>query len=542
MSESLNALLESGNANAVRAQLARSNVVNPLALVQAANQAASSDYDLMQKQSTLAAGRAFQASIDPNTGLPNQAQFMKNLAGDPMSPMSALDSSQKGQTLDKDTYNLVTARLSRGADALGLLMSRYPQGIPQDAAHAAVDQEVATGLITPEQGTQLKGLFGNDPHANSIAASQLYQHNMNTQQQIDQRFGVPFQKDVGGRIVSGTQLGGMGGGASIVAPGGIDTGLSPQDRTRIVTWNDPDTGRQVTTTLDEMHRRLGIGTPQGFGGGTAGGNAGGATGGQPGGQTGGTGGAPGPGAARESAPSVQPTAPPGNGPVRTAQGPRPAAEITGPRPGQTEAQKDAATAGVAMGNDLVKRGDQAPANKAVYANMLTDLDRLGRMPPGGERQIAVETFLQKLTGRNITMTPDEIAASNSFAKLSNILIGQQLAAMGGTDQRQQLFMGSNPNLDLSKLGNEQIIHMLQGNEDAIQAKARAWVKWSAKNGADTYQQFQDDFNRHFDPRVFQQQYYGPDEVAHLKKFLQQRGEEGKFWTDHKWAKDNGMIP
>ena len=81
-------------------------------------------------------------------------------------------------------------------------------------------------------------------------------------------------------------------------------------------------------------------------------------------------------------------------------------------------------------------------------------------------------------------------------------------------------MGSNPNLDISKLGNQQIIHMLQGNEDAIQAKSRSWQDWQkAGNGPNTYAQFQDDFNHHFDPRVFQQQYMAQPEIDALRKSL-----------------------
>jgi hypothetical protein len=195
-----------------------------------------------------------------------------------------------------------------------------------------------------------------------------------------------------------------------------------------------------------------------------------------------------------------------------------------------------------MATELIKRADQVPANKANYANMLTDLERIGSMPPGGEKQVAVETFIQKATGMHFTMTPDQVAAANSFSKLANIAVGQQLAAIGGTDARQALFMGSNPNLDLSKLGNQQIIHMLQGNEDAIQAKARAWNEWKKSGkGDNTYGDFQDDFNHHFDPRVFQQRYMGPDEVAALRKSLKGPGEEQKFKDDTLYARSRGWL-
>jgi hypothetical protein len=202
-----------------------------------------------------------------------------------------------------------------------------------------------------------------------------------------------------------------------------------------------------------------------------------------------------------------------------------------------------------MATDLIKRADQVPTNKANYANMLSDLERLGSMPAGGEKEVAINTFLQKATGYGLTMNRDQVAAANSFSKLANIAVGQQLAAIGGTDARQALFMGSNPNLDLSKLGNQQIIHMLQGNEDAIAAKSRAWQEWrKSGKGDETYGDFQNDFNQHFDPRVFQSQYMQRDgaEVAALRKRMTDKDgnptEEGKkFQEDMLYARSRGWI-
>jgi hypothetical protein len=212
-------------------------------------------------------------------------------------------------------------------------------------------------------------------------------------------------------------------------------------------------------------------------------------------------------------------------------------------PGFAEAAQEAGRQSATMGAALNARADQAPLNKANYANMLTDLTRIGAMPPGGEREVAINTFLQKATGYGFTMSPDQVAAANSFAKLANIAVGQQLAAIGGTDARQALFMGSNPNLDLSKLGNTQIIHMLQGNEDAIQAKARAWQDWQAdpQHGPQSYMQFQNDFNHHFDPRVFQSQYMGPSEIAAMRDSMSGPGEKQKFLDDVIYARRQHWI-
>jgi hypothetical protein len=239
-------------------------------------------------------------------------------------------------------------------------------------------------------------------------------------------------------------------------------------------------------------------------------------------------------------------APPPAGPptAATPVPPPPTLGVSAP-PGKVEAGQETGKQSATMGGSLISRGDQAPVQKANLQNMLTDLSKLDSMGPGTDKEIFLNSVMQKLTGYGFSMNRDQIAAGNSFAKLANIAVGQQLAAIGGTDARQNLFMGSNPNLDLSKLGNQRIIQMLMGNEDAIQAKARAWTAWSQSRGDDTYRQFQDDFNRHFDPRVFQSQYMekGGPELAALRASLEREGTGAieKFKADTKYARDNRWI-
>ena len=146
--------------------------------------------DIQNQQAQVEQGKALQAAIDPATGQFDQARYNQLLATNPRAARGALAAAQGGVTLDTATYNLHTARMSQANDAIGSLIGRYPNGIPQDAAHAAIDQEVSTGLITPEIGGQLKTQFGTDLRQNSIVATQLYSHNMNTQQQLDRMYGT----------------------------------------------------------------------------------------------------------------------------------------------------------------------------------------------------------------------------------------------------------------------------------------------------------------------------------------------------------------
>ena len=359
-------------------------------------------------------------------------------------------------------------------------------------------------------------------------------------------------QDIGGRQVAATLTPATPrspGGNLTIGGGGFDTGMSPAQRGQIVTWNDPD-GTPHVGTVEEAHKAMGISTPSGP-----------AVSGSGGGGAGGGGGAP----------SVTPPPPPAGSKARTSsnttvpppppdilKGPitpdaagdaappkKGGASITGAAPGVTEAAKLSAEDSAKAGTALMTRADQVPQNKANYANMLSDLDRIKNMPPGSDKQLALETIIKKATGFNVTMTPDEIAAGNSFTKLANQTIGQQLTAMGGTDARQQLLMGSNPHLDLSKLSNQQLLQMMQGNEDAVNAKSRAWRDWQQQpgKGPHTFYEFQNEFNKHYDPRVFQQQYMGSSEIAQLRARLEKEGAHAvqKFKEDTQYARDHKMI-
>lgn len=136
--------------------------------------------------------------------------------------------------------------------------------------------------------------------------------------------------------------------------------------------------------------------------------------------------------------------------------------------------------------------------------MIADLAGLKSTGPGTAGQLQLEAFLQKYGGLGITLTADEVAKGEAFAKVAKTLAANQAAALGvASDQRLSNALGANPSLDLSKRGNSEILAMLKGNEDAIIAKSRAWEDWLKKgNTPDTYNQFQTDFNRQFDPRAF----------------------------------------
>jgi hypothetical protein len=496
-------------------------VANPLAAISAANTAASGMYDLRQKQAQEAAGQAFLNSIDPNTGQPNQPLLMQNLRNSPASAMSALAASTSAQAIDHNTFVTQMARLTGVGNAAMGLVAQHPDGvISQDEINNEIAVQGQKLGLSPQQIAQAQAQFGPDGRQNYAMILRNHAANLSAQQALLATRPTAGTQDLGGQV-TGTQaapaLGTQPPGAISPVGQGIDYGLTPEQRAARVTWKDAN-GVEQTTTVDEMHKRMRLQTPSGPAVGA------------------GAPGAPAAAAPPAGAPSITPPKPPPGTTVRSGGGSGPAAPpapttpvapqaaapagatISGPAPGTAEAKIKTAEGSAAAGEALRARGDQVPTNKANYANMLTDISKIQSMGPGTEREAYINSLLQKWTGTTLgTMTPEQIAASDSFAKLANIAVGQQLAAIGGTDARQALFMGSNPRLDLSKLSNTQLTNMLNGNEDAIQAKSRAWQAWlNAGNGPHTYGKFQDDFNHHFDPRVFQSQYMGPDEIAALR--------------------------
>lgn len=205
------------------------------------------------------------------------------------------------------------------------------------------------------------------------------------------------------------------------------------------------------------------------------------------------------------------TAAPPNGPAR-----RPGIAM-GLAPGEAEAQAKDMARQTDVADALRTTAEKVPERKALFDNMLADLKDIETGPTSYFSKNA-NALASRFLGTGVTMSADQIAKMESFDKLAKQIAMQQAGAMG-SDSRLSTAMGGNPNLDLSKVGNKQIIHMLKGNEDAIAAKNQAWQAFKAANGASSYDRFSTDFNKTFDPRVFQAMHMDPKERASMFKTL-----------------------
>ena len=110
-------------------------------------------------------------------------------------------------------------------------------------------------------------------------------------------------------------------------------------------------------------------------------------------------------------------------------------------------------------------------------------------------------------------------------------------------------MASNPNTVFSTLGNQGVIHILQGNEDAIAAKNTAWQSYVAGGGdASKYQQWSTNLNNSgCDPRVFWMANMTPTERTDYLSTLTP-SQAGAFYNNmrtsiaNKWVSPSQFAP
>ena len=209
-----------------------------------------------------------------------------------------------------------------------------------------------------------------------------------------------------------------------------------------------------------------------------------------------------------------------------------------------------AEASAQQGIALQRTADDSPNRQAMLGNMLSDLNGF-TSGPGATQEGQYQAFLNRYApgmSRTFGMDPQRVASQESFAKLVKQIALAQTGALGaGTDEKLTTSLGANPNTDLSKLGNQQIIAMLQGNEDAIVAKNKAWQMYQQQQGPSSYGQFSTQFNQTFDPRVFQAMRMTPADRAQMAAAMPGNANDpstdrGAFRQRFNAAVQSGMIP
>ncbi len=227
---------------------------------------------------------------------------------------------------------------------------------------------------------------------------------------------------------------------------------------------------------------------------------------------------------------------------------------TGPmeslRPGYVESAKSIAEAGAMQANSLSQANDSSMTRKAMLGNLEDDLSRFTAGGGADWTRVAKNWANRNFSGAmpeswtapGGMLDPKSVASQEQFNKQAAMLAQQQFGAIGGTgtDAKFNSAFTTSPNETLSQLGNKGIIQLLKGNEDAIQAKNKAWNVWRKENGPDTYADFSQDFNDKFDPRAFQFKYMTKTERNDYMKGMEPEERE-RFVHDLAHAHKQGWV-
>lgn len=224
------------------------------------------------------------------------------------------------------------------------------------------------------------------------------------------------------------------------------------------------------------------------------------------------------------------------------QGPGGTAGLTtGPKMGAAEAAGVTAQSAAKRGDALNDLADKVPERKAMLENMDAAAQRF-TSGPGADWKLFAKNVGSNIPfiGRNIDMS--KVASQEEFTKLASQLALQQLGSLGeGTDAKLGTSKSANPSTALSNAGIAQIIGLLKGNEDAIAMKREAWNSYQAQNGPEKFNQFSQEFNKNFNPRVFQSVYLTPEQRADMVKEMTKPQQE-RFVKDYNHAMEQGWVP
>lgn len=303
-------------------------------------------------------------------------------------------------------------------------------------------------------------------------------------------FGTPTSVDDGQTIQTGTQASGMDGGAFTPAAG-VQRQISPETNSSPMEVINPDGSRSY------VRRDQVVG-------------------------------------------GAKPTVPPeamGSGRYPTQQPANPGYQAA-PAAGQTEALASTAKAGADGANALMQASANRNDRMAMLGNMASDLEGFNS-GPGYENLRRAEQLFNVVSPLQVNSSG--IEASQSFNKWAQNLANAQSQALGtGTDSKLAAAVHASPNSALQSGTNRLMIHQLQGNEDAINAKAQAW-KASGMQPAQ-FQQWNQQFSQSFDPRAFQMIRMTPQERTTYIEGLKKSGQFDELKNNYNAMAAAGLVP
>jgi hypothetical protein len=182
-------------------------------------------------------------------------------------------------------------------------------------------------------------------------------------------------------------------------------------------------------------------------------------------------------------------------------------------------------AGAQRAGELVAAGSAAPGQKTALSQFIYDVDRMdGKMGATLPIERIINTVTQRLAGTGITLNKDELAAADSMEKVTHMLAGQLARSGHSSDQYLQNAYGANPNIKMSDLGARGVAGMLTGDAAANQIKMNAWLDHRATDPNADFDLWNRNFNRSWDPRIFQLLEMPDNETK--QKYIKSLGRDG----------------
>jgi hypothetical protein len=212
-------------------------------------------------------------------------------------------------------------------------------------------------------------------------------------------------------------------------------------------------------------------------------------------------------------------------------------------PGVATRQEGAAATDVRLADSLAHEAEGSQQRRALLGNIM-DLSDKFTPGPGAHESAVAKNFIN----RNIPLPEGwkfdqkSIANQEEFAKQAAQFAQKQFDTIGGTgtDAKFNSAFTVSPNEALSGMGIKGISRLLLGNEDAIQAKNKAWLDASGADPNLSYRRFSQDFQSHFDPRVFQFKYVPSKERQEYFDKMEPQ-DQARLLHDMTYARKNGWV-
>ncbi|NVN44418.1 hypothetical protein HW537_10965 [Asaia siamensis] len=442
-----------------------------------ANQVQQSEYD-----ARVAQGNALLGA----TGADGQVDYAKAraaMAADPTAAYGAVDAYRQQNASRAD--DLQNAEASK--NAVGSIMSFV--GANPDAAHLDAGARMAKAVLPKSQWGQVDAIvqqIGSHPNGIAGGVAQITNSMQGPQGQEQNVYGTAGASvDNGQQTIIGTQGSAMTGGQFRPATT-VQKETSPEFNSAPTEVINPD-GSRSYVRRDQI-----VGT----GGG-------------------------------------RPTVPP----EAMGSGRYPGYQAA-PAAGQTEAIATTAQAGAQGANALMQGASGTQDRLGILGNMLGDLTKF-QSGPGYERLRHLQAFVNNVVP-GADWNSEGVAGAQSFNKFANQIAQAQAQTLGvGSDAKLASAMHANPNSSLQTNTNRQMLHVLQGNEDAIKAKAAAWQASGMQPSQ--YQQWNLKFNQSFDPRAYQLRRMSPEEQHSVIASMKKAGELDAFKKAYNSMSAQGLL-